>query len=137
MSSSTFTVRESRRGMCTGVVGAGSAVSLHRHAPARGRGLGHSCRADRARRGLLTDEGLVRLAEQRAPAPFLLSVAHVPKPEDYVLARSEITLDDIYEAGEWSHIPTRLAGSEAPAHALILPPAEASSKAKAGATRRR
>ena len=32
----------------------------------------------------------------------------LPKPEDYILARSAVTLEEIYAAGEWEQIGTRL-----------------------------
>ena len=42
---------------------------------------------------------------------FLFPYAHgeeLPKPEAYILARSAVTLEEIYAAGEWEQIGTRL-----------------------------
>ncbi|QBY00720.1 hypothetical protein E2K80_08225 [Rhodophyticola sp. CCM32] len=42
---------------------------------------------------------------------FLFPYAHgeeLPKPEDYILARSAVTLEDIYLANEWEQIGTRM-----------------------------
>lgn len=42
---------------------------------------------------------------------FLFPYAHgeeLPKPEDYILARSDVTLEAIYAAGEWEQIGTRM-----------------------------
>ncbi|MEP1536468.1 MAG: hypothetical protein ABJQ34_06780 [Paracoccaceae bacterium] len=33
---------------------------------------------------------------------------NLPKPEDYILARSAVTLEEIYAAGEWEQIGTRM-----------------------------
>ena len=48
-----------------------------------------------------------KLQEQK----FLFPYAHgeeLPKPEAYILARSAVTLEEIYAAGEWEQIGTRL-----------------------------
>ena len=42
---------------------------------------------------------------------FFFPYAHgeeLPKPEDYILSRSEVSLQDIYAAGEWEQIGTRM-----------------------------
>lgn len=42
---------------------------------------------------------------------FLFPYAHgedLPKPEDYILSRSDVTLEAIYAAGEWEQISTRM-----------------------------
>ncbi|MEP2781197.1 MAG: hypothetical protein ABJO67_08755 [Pseudoruegeria sp.] len=42
---------------------------------------------------------------------FLFPYAHgeeLPKPEDYILARSAVMLEDIYLANEWEQIGTRM-----------------------------
>lgn len=41
----------------------------------------------------------------------------LPKPEDYILARSDVTLDAIYAAGEWEQIGTQM---PAPEHMIGL-----------------
>ncbi|MEP5758398.1 MAG: hypothetical protein ABJ327_03605 [Litoreibacter sp.] len=46
---------------------------------------------------------------------FVFPYAHgeeLPKPEEYILARSEVTLEAIYAAGEWEQIGTRMAAPE-------------------------
>lgn len=55
-----------------------------------------------AQGGTLTDQGLIEMPGI-APGPFNWSAVQpmFPKPEDYVLARSGLTLDEIYEADEW------------------------------------
>lgn len=47
------------------------------------------------------------LEESKFPFPYNDS-AELPKPEDYILTRSQVTLEDIYKAGEWEQIGTRM-----------------------------
>ncbi len=47
------------------------------------------------------------LHESKFPFPYTDS-AELPKPEDYILTRSQVTLEDIYKAGEWEQIGTRM-----------------------------
>lgn len=47
--------------------------------------------------GTLLEDGKVRISGRSEPVPLLLPVNHVPKPEDYVLAMSDVTLAEIYE----------------------------------------
>lgn len=54
--------------------------------------------------GRRTDEGLI--ASASGDGPFLWPFGlRLPRPEDYVLARSALTLADIYAAGEWETVP--------------------------------
>lgn len=56
--------------------------------------------------GMVKDENGT-LREQK----FLFPYTHgeeLPKPEDYILARSDVTLEAIYAAGEWEQIGTRM-----------------------------
>ena len=49
----------------------------------------------------VTEEGLVRTGEGRVMPYFWSFTPGLPKPEDYVLARSGTSLSEIYAAGEW------------------------------------
>lgn len=55
-----------------------------------------------AQGGRLNDQGLIEI-DGIAPGPFNWSAVQpmFPMPEDYVLARSGLTLDEIYEVDEW------------------------------------
>lgn len=59
--------------------------------------------------GTLTKDGLV--ASKGAPegTPFHWPfTAHLPKPEDYVLQRSALHLNDVYQSGEWEAIAPQM-----------------------------
>ena len=45
--------------------------------------------------------------EGKFPFPYTHG-AELPKPEDYILTRSQVTLEDIYLANEWEQIGTRM-----------------------------
>ena len=45
--------------------------------------------------------------EQKFPFPYTYA-DELPKPEDYILTRSQVTLEEIYRAGEWEQIGTRM-----------------------------
>jgi hypothetical protein len=52
--------------------------------------------------GAVTPDGLVRRGGAGPAMPFLWTFSEMlPKPEDYVLQRSGLTLTEIYRAGEW------------------------------------
>lgn len=51
------------------------------------------------------DDGTV--AERAFHFPYRYS-KELPKPEDYILKRSAVTLEEIYQAGEWEQIGTRM-----------------------------
>ena len=62
----------------------------------------------RAAGAALGEDGLVRTAEGGAGLPFRWTLTPaLPKPEDYVLARSATTLGDVYAAGEWEGVAPR------------------------------
>ena len=64
----------------------------------------------RAAGATLGEDGLVRTAEGGAGLPFRWTLTpSLPKPEDYVLARSATTLGDVYAAGEWEGVAPRMA----------------------------
>lgn len=75
---------------------------------------------------LLHDDGLVSRTHVDEKRPFHLHfMDRIPKPEDYILERSNLTLAQIYAAGEWEQIKPKM---PAPATATaIAPPAAASS----------
>ena len=53
----------------------------------------------------LTDEGYVVLPDGVTKTPFVWTFTNrLPKPEDFVLQRSQVTLEDIYEADEWEAV---------------------------------
>lgn len=61
--------------------------------------------------GELTEDGYVFDAKTGETAPFLWRFgATLPKPEDYVLQRSNVTLEEIYAAGEWEQTGSRMPG---------------------------
>ncbi|MEP2781239.1 MAG: hypothetical protein ABJO67_08475 [Pseudoruegeria sp.] len=47
------------------------------------------------------------IEEQKFFFPYTYG-EELPKPEDYVLSRSEVSLQEIYAAGEWEQIGTRM-----------------------------
>ncbi|MEP3297889.1 MAG: hypothetical protein ABJO27_15705, partial [Pseudoruegeria sp.] len=51
------------------------------------------------------EDGISR--EERFAFPYTYA-EDLPKPEDYILARSDVTLEAIYGAGEWEQISTRM-----------------------------
>jgi hypothetical protein len=56
--------------------------------------------------GMMEDED-GELQEQKFLFPYAYG-EELPKPEAYILARSAVTLEEIYAAGEWEQIGTRL-----------------------------
>ncbi|MGR3609909.1 MAG: hypothetical protein ACU0BN_13775 [Sulfitobacter sp.] len=60
-------------------------------------------------RALSDEEGAV--GEQKFLFPYLYAEA-LPQPEDYILTRSDVTLEAIYAAGEWEQIGTNLSAPE-------------------------
>ena len=70
----------------------------------------------------LTPDGYVRLAGTGEKVPFYWTFGpRLPRPEDYVLQRSRVTLADIYEAEEWEAVgpqmPPPYAGEAGPGFA--------------------
>ncbi|MCA0858829.1 hypothetical protein [Phaeobacter italicus] len=68
--------------------------------------------------GTVTEDGLVQIIDgHKLPFRWELS-DHLPAPEDYILQRSDVTLDAIYAASEWesigTNLPAPLAAVEAP-----------------------
>ena len=47
------------------------------------------------------------IQEGKFPFPYTYG-AELPKPEDYILTRSQVTLEEIYLANEWEQISTRM-----------------------------
>ena len=67
----------------------------------------------------LSDDGHVILPGPGEKTPFFWTFGkHLPRPEDYVLQRSQLTLNDIYEADEWEAVgpqmPSPFAGEAGP-----------------------
>lgn len=61
--------------------------------------------------GKVTDDGFVESLETGRKMPFLWTFSEsLPKPEDFILQRSGLTLEEIYEANEWEQIGTQMAG---------------------------
>ncbi|MEM6899202.1 MAG: hypothetical protein AAF583_05455 [Pseudomonadota bacterium] len=62
----------------------------------------------------LTEDGYLFSPKTGELSPFYWSHSeHLPKPEDYVLQRSMLTLNDIYAAGEWEALPPLMAAPKA------------------------
>lgn len=58
--------------------------------------------------GEITESGLVKGVEG-LEMPFLWHFSqNLPLPEDYILKRSKLTVEEVYRAGEWEQIKTRL-----------------------------
>ena len=56
--------------------------------------------------GNITDkDGITR--EEKFAFPYT-NAANLPKPEAYILTRSQVTLEAIYQASEWEQIGTRM-----------------------------
>ncbi len=54
----------------------------------------------------LLDDGYVRFKATGLKVPFIWTFsANLPNPEDFVLARSQTTLEDIYRADQWEAMP--------------------------------
>jgi hypothetical protein len=63
--------------------------------------------------GRVTADGLIQPSDGSDPTPLHWTFTEsLPKPEDYILARSAVTLEEIYAAGEWEAIGTRMASPE-------------------------
>lgn len=74
--------------------------------------------------GSLTDDGYVVLSDGITKTPFVWTFTNrLPKPEDFVLQRSQLTLADIYEADEWEavapQVPPPYRGEAGPSFASI------------------
>ena len=55
--------------------------------------------------GTATEDGYVLLSDGVTKTPFVWTFTNrLPKPEDFVLQRSQVTLTDIYEADEWEAV---------------------------------
>lgn len=69
--------------------------------------------------GLITDGGLIVTRGSDHPMPLVWTFGPaLPKPEDYVLQRSGISLVDIYEANEWEAAGPRLSHPDAASQAF-------------------
>lgn len=72
--------------------------------------------------GRLTEDGLLQTDDSTERMPFRWTfTAQLPKPEDYILQRSDVTLAEIYAADEWESIGTNLS---APVEGFGLPAAQ-------------
>ncbi|MCG7522234.1 hypothetical protein [Ruegeria sp. Ofav3-42] len=57
----------------------------------------------------ITEDGYIRPGAGGAKVPLSWTFSEqLPKPEDYILERSKVTLEEIYAAGEWEQIGPRL-----------------------------
>ncbi|EEE35275.1 conserved hypothetical protein [Rhodobacteraceae bacterium KLH11] len=57
----------------------------------------------------ITEDGYIRSGAGGAKVPLSWTFSEqLPKPEDYILRRSKVTLEEIYAAGEWEQIGPRL-----------------------------
>ena len=69
--------------------------------------------------GAVSEDGLIQAATGGPKMPFWWSFTdHLPKPEDYVLQRSGLRLEEIYRAEEWEAIGPQM---PQPAHAAQAP----------------
>ena len=59
---------------------------------------------------VVTDDGMVKAsADSDVEMPFHWRFsAELPKPEDYILQRSQLTLEEIYSAAEWEAVPPQM-----------------------------
>jgi hypothetical protein len=59
--------------------------------------------------GRLTEDGLIGTNDSAEKLPFRWAfTAQLPRPEEYILQRSDVTLAEIYAADEWESIGTNL-----------------------------
>ncbi|MGH0004384.1 Hint domain-containing protein [Pseudovibrio ascidiaceicola] len=59
--------------------------------------------------GTLMENGYIRASGSSEQLPFLWILSNeLPAPEDYILQRSQVSLTEIYEAGEWDGQRSRL-----------------------------
>ncbi|MES0864870.1 hypothetical protein ABLN87_21175 [Ruegeria sp. SCPT10] len=57
----------------------------------------------------ITEDGYIRSGAGGAKVPLSWTFSEkLPKPEDYILRRSKVSLEEIYAAGEWEQIGPRL-----------------------------
>ena len=57
----------------------------------------------------ISEDGYIRSGAGGAKVPLSWTFSEqLPKPEDYILRRSKVTLEEIYAAGEWEQIGPRL-----------------------------
>jgi len=62
----------------------------------------------------ITEDGYIRSGAGGAKVPLSWTFSEqLPKPEDYILKRSKVTLEEIYAAGEWEQIGPRLPAPDA------------------------
>ena len=55
--------------------------------------------------GIVGEDGLIKTSANGEGAPFFWPFTEMlPKPEDYVLQRSQVTLAEIYQANEWEAV---------------------------------
>ncbi|EEA96794.1 Hint domain-containing protein [Pseudovibrio sp. JE062] len=63
--------------------------------------------------GTLTEDGYIQTSASSEQLPFLWIFSNeLPAPEDYILQRSQVSLTEIYEVGEWDGKCSRLTGSD-------------------------
>lgn len=63
--------------------------------------------------GNLTSDDLIQKTQNGSATPLHWTFSDsIPNPEDHILERSEVTLEEIYAAGEWEQIGTRLAAPD-------------------------
>ncbi len=68
----------------------------------------------RAMKGRVTEDGYIQVGPEGQEVPFRWTFSdQLPKPEDYILRRSNTDLESIYQANEWESIGTRLAAPSA------------------------
>ena len=66
---------------------------------------------------VVTPDGLIQQGKGQG-VPFLWTFSKMlPKPEDYILQRSVLTLNDIYHAAEWEAVPPQM---PLPSQAMVL-----------------
>ena len=59
--------------------------------------------------GTVSADGLILRTDATQGVPFLWPFgSRLPRPEDYVLQRSALGLNDIYQAAEWEAVPPRM-----------------------------
>ncbi|MEM8794319.1 MAG: Hint domain-containing protein [Pseudomonadota bacterium] len=73
--------------------------------------------------GMITEDGFIQTSEEGEKMPFHWRFTEsLPKPEDYVLQRSQISLAEIYGADEWEAVPPQMPRPASPSRPTVIAP---------------
>ncbi|MEM8839333.1 MAG: Hint domain-containing protein [Pseudomonadota bacterium] len=73
--------------------------------------------------GTITEDGYIQTSEEGDKMPFHWRFTDsLPKPEDYVLQRSQVSLAEIYGADEWEAVAPQMARPAGPSRPTVIAP---------------